>query len=498
MGLLGQIGDIIQYSAVVRRVRQLYPNSEITFAVSERYREAGELVAGLPYVNRLFVTWNYFDKLTPALSLPWETGWPVDLRGDDEIEEQRRHDMVLETRPRHRRMPWWQHAHTVAELAHMVGVPGPIDLQTEIAIPPGTAPPLDPTERYVLHNDPVTDARKAWPWESLQALARALGPERCVLLGGPGPEIEGATDMRGRTTLAEAAAVIAGCRCYIGIDSGLMWIAGSLQVPVVGLYGTDYIAAYEAIYPVNPRAVYLQAEGSVGQISVERVLRAVSGICGREQARETSIGRLPEVNLSEIAPSGLLPSLVVEASSINGALSMRDLLPVLALLYDRQPSVVLEIGTFFGHTTRHFARCLPHSTIHTVDLPLDFEVEGQDEPGLRKDDPHLIRSRRVGAAFQGEPECRNIVQHWGDTASWDFTAVSGASFFFIDGSHTYEYVKNDTLKCLGVSAPVARFVWHDCNVGHPGVVRFLTEFAADHPGVVRIRGTDLAVWDRKG
>src|SRR5438874_1383897 len=85
-GLLGQIGDIIMFSAALRRIRQLFPNAVITFAVSRKYREAGELVAGLPYADRLFVTQLYFDKLTPPLFQPWERGWPVDFRGDDEVE----------------------------------------------------------------------------------------------------------------------------------------------------------------------------------------------------------------------------------------------------------------------------------------------------------------------------------------------------------------------------------------------------------------------------
>ena len=68
-------------------------------------------------------------------------------------------------------------------------------------------------------------------------------------------------DLRGKTTLAEAAVIIKAAKCYVGIDSGLMWIAGSLQVPTVGLYGTSYLPAYRAIYPENPQAVYLQAEG---------------------------------------------------------------------------------------------------------------------------------------------------------------------------------------------------------------------------------------------
>ena len=47
-GLLGQIGDIVMFTPTVRRIKDIFPNSAITFAVSRKYREAGELVAGLP------------------------------------------------------------------------------------------------------------------------------------------------------------------------------------------------------------------------------------------------------------------------------------------------------------------------------------------------------------------------------------------------------------------------------------------------------------------
>ena len=160
----------------------------------------------------------------------------------------------------------------------MVGVPGPIDLRTEIAIPPGTVTPAGAAGRIVIHNDPSIDSTKAWPWENVIELAEALGQEHVVLLGNSGPAIAGVLDLRGRTTLAEAAAVIRDCRCYVGIDSGLMWIAGSLRVATVGLYGTSYIAAYEAIQPKNSNAHYLQTEGSPAQIPVESVLRVIPSI----------------------------------------------------------------------------------------------------------------------------------------------------------------------------------------------------------------------------
>lgn len=220
-GRAGQIGDILMFTATARRLKELFPCSWLTFAVSAKFREAGALIAGLPFVDELFVTEQYFEKLTDSVYNAWHLGWPVDLRGEDEIEKQRGYDLVFDTRPRHRQMPWWHYRHQVAECAHMLGVPGPIDLRTEIAIPPGVVIEPEWRHRIVLHNDPNIDATKAWPWDHVQELARRLGSEP-ILLGNPGPQVQGTLDLRGRTTLAQAAMVIRDCRCYIGIDSGLM------------------------------------------------------------------------------------------------------------------------------------------------------------------------------------------------------------------------------------------------------------------------------------
>src|SRR5437016_5134029 len=77
-GILGQIGDIIIFTATVRRLKQFFPNSTITFAVSSRYREAGALVAGLPYIDRLFIAESYFERLPDSQAGLWEAGWPLD------------------------------------------------------------------------------------------------------------------------------------------------------------------------------------------------------------------------------------------------------------------------------------------------------------------------------------------------------------------------------------------------------------------------------------
>lgn len=202
-----------------------------------------------------------------------------------------------------------------------------------------------------------------------------------------------------------------------------------------------------------------------------------------------------QVELSELIRD--FPTIILDSSYryVDGALPLHEQTALLAILRDRNPSVVLEIGTFFGTTTKAMSLNLPDSIIHTVDLPLGIDYESQNDPQMPKDDLHLITNRRVGAAFESHSACRNVVQHFADTAKWDFTEAKAASFFFIDGSHTYEYVRNDTLKCLHSSLGLSTLVWHDCDHNHTGVVRWLAEMAANGFPIVRIRGTSLAVLD---
>jgi hypothetical protein len=45
---------------------------------------------------------------------------------------------------------------------------------------------------------------------------------------------------------------------------------------------------------------------------------------------------------------------------------------------------------------------------------------------------------------------------------------------FVDGAHSYEYVKNDTVKGLEMLRPGGIIAWHDCTPSHPSVVRYLS------------------------
>jgi hypothetical protein len=214
------------------------------------------------------------------------------------------------------------------------------------------------------------------------------------------------------------------------------------------------------------------------------------------RAPSAGLAAIPEVDL-EILLGERKPRISLAVMRYEeGMLSSAEAMPLLALLVAEQPAEVLEIGTYMGHTTALMARNLASALIHTVDLPEDFPIPGAAEGRSPKDDLHLIARREVGREFRSGPDGKRIVQHFHDTADWDFSGAGRPTFVFIDGAHTYAYCKNDSEKCLAISGERAVFLWHDCDDAHPGVVQFLGEWRKAGRDIRRITGTALAYWKK--
>jgi len=221
-----------------------------------------------------------------------------------------------------------------------------------------------------------------------------------------------------------------------------------------------------------------------------------------EYAAHLTSGAIGKIGSTEIRSIPMVwpDAIMQEPVSVNlrigkyedGMLPIEDLLILLYLIVRYQPSVVLEIGTYMGHTTRAIAENCPDAIVHTLDLPPDFRPD-QDRAGIPKDDFHLIQKRVVGREFSGHPCASRIRQHFGDSASWDFRHAEGASFFFIDGAHTYEYIKNDTEKCLGLAKGSGTLLWHDVDDRHPGVVKYLSELHGSGKRIVRFAQSQIAL-----
>ena len=169
------------------------------------------------------------------------------------------------------------------------------------------------------------------------------------------------------------------------------------------------------------------------------------------------------------------------------------MLAIIALAIAQRPKAALEFGTYYGSTTANLALNLPGARIHTLDLPEETSEAQALVDGKPVDDNHLIRDRQLGKCFRSTPLAAQITQHTGDTATYDYSAIADdVSFFLIDGAHTYEYAKGDTLHSFALGKGSCTFVWHDCDPYHPGVTGWLVEMLGAGLPVTRIRNTSVA------
>jgi hypothetical protein len=224
------------------------------------------------------------------------------------------------------------------------------------------------------------------------------------------------------------------------------------------------------------------------RLDARHFLRACSA------AYTAALKPVPEVSLDEIL-GDRRPTIRLSVTRYeDGMLRSSEAMVLLSILVAEHPKSVLEIGTYMGHTTRQMAENLEAAIIHTVDLPEAFSGECNAKQSLPKDDFHLIKRRVVGREFKGQSGAGRIVQHLADTATWRFEEAGHPTFFFIDGSHTFEYCKNDSEKCFDLCGGRGVFLWHDCDEIHPEVVRFLLEWRHLGRDIRRISGTALAYW----
>ena len=242
-----------QFGALLRVLRAL---RERRFELVVEMNWGGELLGRLAAHNPLRV------------SLPYPRGWWLVPRGDDT----------------------WARKHAVE---HYLDVLRPLGIREE-----------QPRLRFVLHAQEEAFARmylqhhrvpegemlialhpggegfgrrKRWPAERFVELGAALierHKAHIVVLGGPQEEELGeqiaqrilrrspdaaatVLNAAGRTTLRQAAALIARCSAFVGNDSSLLHLANALGVPAVGIYGPSNPVHFR---PFMPGALVVQPE----------------------------------------------------------------------------------------------------------------------------------------------------------------------------------------------------------------------------------------------
>ncbi len=185
---------------------------------------------------------------------------------------------------------------------------------------------------------------------------------------------------------------------------------------------------------------------------------------------------------------------LAEPLANDGNVSLVELLVIARLVRERQPRRIFEIGTFDGRTTLALAMNAPDDAIvYTLDLPPNTPTRLALEPSDRA----FSGTPAPGARFRGTPMAAKIQQLAGDSAAFDFTQFT-ADFVFVDGSHAYEYVLNDSARALSLLGERSgMIVWHDYDEW-PGVTAALDHLAATdgrYARLARVEGTTLAILD---
>jgi hypothetical protein len=156
------------------------------------------------------------------------------------------------------------------------------------------------------------------------------------------------------------------------------------------------------------------------------------------------------------------------------------------------PTVIFEIGTLDGYTAGLFAlNSGDDARIYTLDLPKDqvpaLAVTDMDRAHI------VLRNSTRDLDSLGRHWDNKIIKLFGDSFSFDFSPYHGqVELFFIDGAHSYQYVKSDTENALKCIKKGGLLIWHDYGrEGVNGVTRYLHE-VAHHLDIYSVPGSSIA------
>ncbi len=202
---------------------------------------------------------------------------------------------------------------------------------------------------------------------------------------------------------------------------------------------------------------------------------------------------IPKIELSEVI-KGSTAVQIREPVAVHGNVSLLELVAIAELIKLYNPGKLFEIGTFNGRTTLNMAlNCSPEAIVYTLDLPKDKV----DSTKLSMDfaDKVFVDKEVSGSRYLGTDCEQKIVSLYGDSATFNFCHFfNKIDFIFIDGSHSYEYVINDSKQALNLLKNGQGVVlWHDYGEWE-GVTRALNELylgSNEFEGLKHIKETSL-------
>ncbi|SCB42587.1 Predicted O-methyltransferase YrrM [Bradyrhizobium shewense] len=156
-----------------------------------------------------------------------------------------------------------------------------------------------------------------------------------------------------------------------------------------------------------------------------------------------------------------------------------DMMFVVAAAKLRNAKRIFEFGTYMGRTTCGLASISKEVKVFTLNLPPNED---------QRYGPY------IGRLIQDSPYKNRIEQLFSDSRRFDTTNYAASmDYIFVDADHSYEGIRNDTLKAFEMLKPGGMVVWHDYAPKSPGVFGYLQELSIERP-LFRIRNTCLVLY----
>lgn len=187
---------------------------------------------------------------------------------------------------------------------------------------------------------------------------------------------------------------------------------------------------------------------------------------------------------------------LVETTKRDGNVRISELGFIAQVAASVMPNqTIIEIGTFDGRTTLNLAvNAHPSCPIVTLDLPITpsqtvFRLDAGEERYTKKP---VVGDRYKNCTGYLKTYTNRIIQLLGDSATINWMPFHRkAGLIFIDGSHAYDYVIQDSHTAFQLILEGGVILWHDYGVWE-GVTKALEEIEDKYQlGLKHVAGTSL-------
>jgi predicted O-methyltransferase YrrM len=157
---------------------------------------------------------------------------------------------------------------------------------------------------------------------------------------------------------------------------------------------------------------------------------------------------------------------------VRSSISPLECAALAALSHAVTAKKVFEFGTYKGVSTTQLALNIAvDGMVFTLDLP-------EENPAYSLPIPRLDEQEITFESGKGTLVPHDLLDRVtflkSDSAHFDETPYLGSmDLVFVDGAHSYEYVKNDTEKGWRMLRHGGILAWHDCAPHHKDVVKYI-------------------------